>query len=149
MKKLLFIPFLFLLSGCSLKLQHELTETRLALRQTEMQLAEVKLGQESKVVHILYFKLKEDISQEESDLFLDYLKQLGELPYVRSFKLGKPADVPDPRSRKDYDIAMEMQFTNIAELNAYQQDSTHLAIRALTIPMVGAPPVVYDFVVMD
>lgn len=140
-----------MLSACSNpKLEKQLAETQEALAHAEATLAEMEeASQVNKIVHTLYFTLKPELSKSDREQFVGYLNQLGALPYVSQIKIGIPDSMPDPRAKKDYDYAMEMQFASKAELAAYQEDSTHAAIRTLLGPQLGGPPLVYDFEVLD
>jgi hypothetical protein len=150
MKKILFLSFTIMLAACSTpKLEKQLAETQEALTHAEALIEEMQESQVNKIVHTLYFTLKPDLPRSEREQFVGYLKQLGELPYVSEIKVGIPDNMPDPRAKKDYDYAMELQFANQDELAAYQQDSTHIAIRTLLGPQLGGPPLVYDFEVIE
>lgn len=150
MKKILFFSILLLLSACSNpEMEKQLAETKASLEAAEATIQKMEASQANTIVHTLYFTLKEGISTPERTQFVSLLQELGELTYVNQIKIGTPADVPDPRAKRDYDYAMEMQFANKDQLLAYQQDSKHLAIRAKAGPLLGGPPVVYDFEVLN
>lgn len=151
MKKILFISFLFLLTACSSnqELEHKLEKTQEALEFANEVIQNLEVANQNKVVHTLYFTLKEGVTDDERTIFLSLLDQLGELSYVNAIKVGPPSDIPDPRAKRDYDYAMQMQFASKEDLEAYAQDSTHLAIRAQAGPLLAGPPVVYDFDVLD
>ena len=150
MKNILFLLLLGLLASCNnTELEKGLEEANIKLAEAQAKIAELENVEVTKVVHSLYFTLKEEATPEDHRQFVGLLKQLGELSYVSQIKIGTPADVPDPRVKKDYDYAMEMQFVDKDALNAYQQDSTHLRIRGLAGPLLGGPPLVYDFEVLD
>lgn len=149
MKNILFLSIIIALSACgNPEMEKKLAETEAALAQAETQLSEVLEAQNNSIVHTLYFTVKEDITEDQHALFVDLLKQLGKLPYVNQIKIGTPADIPDPRAKKDYDYAMEMQFADADQLKSYAVDSTHLSIRAQAGPFLAGPPVVYDFEVI-
>ncbi len=146
-------PLTFLLMAGLISCQsHKHEELELALAKANANLAATQAALEqaqhtmhSPLTHMVLFTLKEGISDAETTAFTDSLAKLGTIPLVKRFSLGKPAATGDPRLVTNYDLVMTMGFASQADLAAYQQDATHLAIRAATKSLLGGPPMVYDF----
>lgn len=99
----------------------------------------------SVLIHNVYFNLKDDISEEDKAQFLAELESLAGVSHADYVEAGSPADSKDPRMDKDFDMALQVGFTGLEALAAYQADSLHLAVKKNVGGMLAAPPVVFDF----
>ncbi len=98
-------------------------------------------------MHLVFFDLKESVTEAETAQFMAALKSLSQIDYVKSVKAGTPAETGDPRLAKGYDAVLQMGFASQADLAKYQQDSIHLKVKKELGSLMGGPPVVYDYFV--
>lgn len=156
MKKTLFAFLSFctlLLTACSPN-----AEARLQAEQAQMELirvkaaleeaqAELKAGQpdQGMLAHIVYFKLKSDLSEQDKAAFIAEVKKLNQIEVVRDLQIGSFEDLGDARALSDYDMAMQMTFVSKADYEQYQQHPIHLALKENTGKYMGGPPATYDF----
>ena len=115
-----------------------------AQKEEQANLEETALGS-GQLIHTVYFNLKYDLNEAKRSEFVNLLKSLSEINYIKSVQVGTPVDTGDPRLYTDYDVALLMAFANEADLARYQQDSFHLAKRAATAAYLAGPPIVYDY----
>lgn len=151
MKKIILVQlgFILLLMGCSgeCKMKGELEQIQLELEATKQALVEAKAKTDAGqvLVHTVYFDLKDELKSEEVNAFVDILKQLEQIDYIRSVQVGTPADTNDPRLVTNYEAALLMEFANEADLAKYQKDAFHLKQREAAAAYLAGPPVVYDY----
>lgn len=83
---------------------------------------------ETKLVHHVFFWLKQHGSQADRDQLIAGLKTLRGIPVVRTLQIGLPAsteqrDVVD----SSYDVSELIYFDNAADQKIYQDHPIHLA----------------------
>ena len=147
---LAFLPFLFLFSACRQQtgpeLQQELSEARIRLQELETELQQARAGQaKGKLEHIVFLKLKESLSAEETSALINTIKKLGDVEGVNNLEVGKMADTGDERFITDHNLAFRMDFASMADYRSYMGDTTHEAIRESLKPYLAGPPAVYDY----
>jgi hypothetical protein len=97
------------------------------------------------LVHTVYLTLKADITQEETDALIDACKTLDDISTVKNLEVGTFKDLGDERALSIYRMVLQMDFTNEADYQSYQQDPIHLAFKDTAGPYLGAPPATHDF----
>ncbi|WP_437921655.1 Dabb family protein [Sphingobacterium sp. LRF_L2] len=81
-----------------------------------------------RIVHSVYFWLKENITEEEEKDFLNFFETLKKVPGIHSFHVGKPAgttarDVVD----NTFHYSLLVTFANMDDINTYEKHPDHLA----------------------
>lgn len=98
------------------------TEEQAAIQQVDVTVAE-----ETGFVHVVYFWLKEDISDEDRKKFETVgLKNLATCPTIQKVYYGPPAMSPRDVVDNSYDFAWICHFKNKADQDAYQTEPIHL-----------------------
>ena len=131
-----------LLGSCSQSgLEQELADTKKALTETQAQLSDLKA--EGKLVHVVYFDLKEtaDIS-----LFITEINKLRQIEVIQDLEIGRFENLGDQRALSQYELMMQMSFKDSSDYQIYQQHSVHLQLKAAAKAVIAAPPATYDFV---
>lgn len=105
-----------------------------------------KLIAESGFVHIVYLNLKDDLSNDQIDFLVKELKRLEEIENVLNFSVGTFEDLGDKRALDEYEIIMQMTFSDRATYDIYQQDPLHSEVKKATGSLLAGPPVTYDFI---
>ncbi len=77
-------------------------------------------------IHIVYFWLNQDLTQESLRSFEKGLKSLGTISTVKSFSWGTPADTPRDVVDNSYDYAIIVLLEDVVGHDAYQEDPIHL-----------------------
>lgn len=135
----------FILVSCSGKpCQHmtrinELEAELETLRKSEINTTKTNL------FHIVYFDLKENLTQKEMEDFTASIEELNKIKTIKAIKSGGYEDVGDPRAIDQYEYAMILEFETQQDFLSYQQDSIHLRIIADTKAFMAGPPATYDF----
>ncbi len=151
------LPLLFTNTGCgneSEKLRAQAEEQR-ALAENAQRLAEKKLAEvmalreENGGVlnHLVMLNLKDGLTTEEKTPLMAELEKLGGIQGVLGYEVGSYKELDDPRALSDYELVLKMAFRSQEDYKVYQQDSTHLAVRASLKPFLAGPPATYDFVI--
>ena len=80
---------------------------------------------EATIQHVVYFWLKEDVTQSEKQQFEENLEKLGTCPQILTYRWGKA--VPSDRDVVDdsFDYSWIVDFANEEDLRAYGVDSIH------------------------
>lgn len=80
------------------------------------------------IVHSVYFWLKEGITEEEEEDFLQFFEALRQVPGVRSLHTGKPA-ATTPRDVVDnsFSYLLLVTFDDLEQINLYENHPDHLA----------------------
>ncbi|MCI4591677.1 Dabb family protein [Sphingobium sp. BYY-5] len=83
---------------------------------------------EAKLVHHVFFWLKNPGSKVDRDQLIAGLATLKDIPVIRSLQIGVPAST-EKRDVIDasYDVTELMYFDNLADQKAYQDHPIHLA----------------------
>jgi hypothetical protein len=88
---------------------------------------EVVTADETGFVHVVYFWLNEDISDEDRAKFETVgLKNLATCPTIQKVYFGPPAMSPRDVVDNSYDFAWVCHFKNKADQDAYQVEPIHL-----------------------
>jgi hypothetical protein len=98
-----------------------------------------------KLVHVVYFKLKDDLLESDQKTIIDEIEKIEAIPVLSNLKVGKFQDLGDQRAMSDFGIVMQMDFENEEDYKAYQQHPIHLALKTAIVPYLGGAPVTYDY----
>lgn len=87
-----------------------------------------KLSQssDSLFVHSVYFWLKEDITEDEQNTFVQILRELEQIESVESLEVGVPAQTPRDVVDNSYDVALLVYFKDRIGHDKYQSDTIHV-----------------------
>ena len=148
-----YLVFLFFLISCHSKEDRD----ALVMAQLKQQIAEkelvrakaalevVKQEQSYALVHLVFFTFKSDLSDTQKTVFLDRLKELGNIPEVHSFKVGTFVDLNDPRALNEYDAVISMAFENEGAYQTYQKSTIHQQVKQSLAVFLAAKPAAYDY----
>ena len=79
------------------------------------------------LIHTVIFWLKNDLSEDQKNIFINEVKTLGEISSVEDFHLGKPAATPKrPVVEDSYDFAITVVLKDMVAHDDYQTDPIHL-----------------------
>ena len=79
------------------------------------------------LIHTVIFWLKNDLSEDQKNIFINQVKTLGEISSVEDFHLGTPACTPKrPVVEDSYDCAITVVLKDMAAHDDYQADPIHL-----------------------
>lgn len=126
-------------------LKTELVAAQAALAAAQSELETLKAADEVQLIHIVYFNIKPDLSEEALTAFKKEVDRLAAIDQVKFFKFGPFEDLGDPRALSNYKMVMEMGFNSKEDYMAYQEDPVHLAVKELTMTYLAGPPATYDF----
>ena len=81
-----------------------------------------------RILHTVYFWLKEGITEQEEQDFLLFFEELKKIPGILAFHVGKPAsttnrDVVD----NSFQYSIFVLFNSMEEINVYEKHPDHLA----------------------
>ena len=76
-------------------------------------------------VHSVYFWLKEDVTAEQYNQFVDVLRGLEQIKSVQAMEVGHPAGTPRDVVDNSYDVALLVYFNDRAGHDLYQADTIH------------------------
>ena len=78
------------------------------------------------IMHVVYFWLKEGITEAEENDFLKFFQILKSVPGVHSLHVSKPA-ATNPRDVVDnsFSYCIFVGFANLADINTYETHPTH------------------------
>lgn len=80
---------------------------------------------EARFVHVVYFWLKKDMTEEQTAKFYEGVKTLGEIKDVINFRLGKAAGTPRDVVDNTYDAMIIVECADAEGHEAYQVDAIH------------------------
>ena len=100
---------------------------------------------QKRLVHIVWFELRDDATPAERRELLDDLKTLQQIPVVHDLEVGSFQDLKDQRSLSHLDVVMQMGFQSEAHYQTYQSHSVHLALKGRVGKYLSGPPVTYDY----
>ncbi|SFS82858.1 Dabb family protein [Sphingobacterium wenxiniae] len=79
------------------------------------------------IFHSVYFWLKEDITAEEEQDFLNFFEELRAVPGVRTLHFGKPAaTTPRPVVDNSFQYCLLVTFDNLEAINTYEIHPLHI-----------------------
>ena len=143
------LPLFFYACSPSTALQEELKSAQSTVGQQEKLIDSLQalLVTESnqKLVHVVYFKLKDDLSASDQKTLIDEIEKIKAIPVLSNLEVGKFQDLGDQRAMSDYGIVMQMDFENEEDYKAYQEHPIHLALKTAIVPYLGGAPVTYDY----
>ena len=128
------------------QLQKELTQLKTKLASAEKVIADFEKPQSGALVHEVYFNLKDDLSSEELQIFINEIKKLKGISVVKNLRFGQFKNLDDPRALKDYEMVMTMKFADQNGYAEYQGHPIHLALKKAAENVLAAPPATYDFI---
>lgn len=80
------------------------------------------------ILHSVHFWLKEDISEEEEQDFLNFFEELRKVPGVQTLQYGKPAPTnPRPVVDNSFQYNLLVTFQHMDDINTYETHPTHTA----------------------
>ena len=85
--------------------------------------------------HIVMFRFAENTGKSREALLRETevrAQTLSEIPYVKRFEVRT---APNGTPRENYDIALFLEFEDIASLTAYRDHPVHVAFRAYITPL--------------
>ncbi len=148
--RLFILLLIILLTSCAnATLESELAVTKSALINTEaalkdanQQLADLQKAETGQLVHVVFFKVKEGT---EADM-ITAIKKLEGIPVVKDLEVGTFENLNDPRALAEYNLMMEMSFTDKVAYEIYQKHPLHIALKENTKSFMVGPPATYDFI---
>jgi hypothetical protein len=79
-----------------------------------------------RLVHIVLFKLKDDVSNSEAETLInDGYELLAKVPSVKRMHTGGPSKKPMARNRIEYDVALYCEFDDPKGLAEYIEHPLH------------------------
>ncbi|MFK8102265.1 MAG: Dabb family protein [Saprospiraceae bacterium] len=127
------------------ELQAQLIAIQAQLDQANVSLKTLKTKPRPALVHSVFFKLKPEIDEAQTKIFRTKLKSLAKIEQTKQLFVAMPADTPDKRLRKDYDVVLQMHFANLEDLATYQNHALHLQVKTEVGAMLASKPFVYDY----
>lgn len=122
----------------------ELEATKNALTKAQTALDSV-INQPNSLVHLVLFKIKDDLPIEEKNTLIKDLKNLQDLEGVKNISVGEFQDLADPRAMSDYQIALQMSFESEENYIYYQKHEIHLKLKEGLGAYLAGPPMTYDY----
>lgn len=98
------------------------------------------------IVHMVFLNIKDDVMENDRKNFTGAIEALSEIPVVHNLSYGSYKDLRDPRSLKEYNILIQMQFASESDYLTYQNDPKHLALKQMGGLLLAGPPNTYHFV---
>jgi len=86
---------------------------------------------DSLFVHSVYFWLKDDVTSEQHNEFVEVLRGLENIKSVEAIEVGEPAGTPRDIVDNSYDVALLVYFKDRAGHDLYQVDTIHT--QAITV----------------
>ena len=143
------LPFFFYACSPNTTLQEELKSAQSTINQQEeiIDSLQALLAPESKqkLVHVVYFRLKEDLAESDQKKLMDEMEKIEAIPVLSNLKIGKFQDLGDQRAMSDFSIVMQMDFDSEENYRRYQEHPIHLALKMAIGPFLGASPTTYDY----
>lgn len=80
------------------------------------------------ILHSVFFWLKEGITEEEEQDFLNFFEELRKVPGVQTLLYGKPASTnPRPVVDNSFQYNLLVTFQSMDDINTYETHPTHTA----------------------
>ncbi len=136
---ILLIGIAIVFSSCIQNNDNSDLNAELEKKSTEIEQLKSDLKQQNSaniIVHTVYFKLKEDISDENIEALILEIKKLEEIPHLNNLRVGKFKDLGDKRALSEYVLVMYMDFINEAEYKKYQEHQIHHNLKTAVKPFV-------------
>ncbi|MCF7834142.1 MAG: Dabb family protein [Candidatus Pacebacteria bacterium] len=94
------------------------------------------------VKHILLFKFKQGVSEEEKNKGIEMLRSLKEkVPEIKEWEIG----IQREKSEKFYDFAQVSSFENIEDIKRFGENPEHEKVKAYLKERADWVKVDYDF----
>ena len=88
---------------------------------------ENELPELSGIVHYVLFWLREDLTEEEKDKFVDFFEELKRIPGIKSLSYGKPAATnPRPVVDNSFSYNLIVIFDSLKDVGVYENHPIHL-----------------------
>lgn len=88
---------------------------------------------EGLIMHNVYFYFHDEVTDEERVQFESDLKNLLEIPYIKSSVIGRPAQTDSrPVTDHEFDYSVTMWFESVENHDLYQIDPVHKEMVELT-----------------
>jgi len=104
------------------------------------------LDKDYPIVHMVFLNIKDDVMENDRKNFIDAIEALSEINVVHNLSYGSYKDLRDPRSLKEYDMLIQMQFASERDYLIYQKEERHLALKQMGGLLLAGPPHTYHFV---
>lgn len=128
-----------------LKGAYQQKSTEYANLQKEMAKLRAQSEIDAPLIHLVFFKVKDDISEADKTTLMNTLKGLADIEVVKDFEVGSFEDLGDKRALSDYDVTMKMDFNSKEDYKKYQSDERHLQAKEALKSFLAGPPASYDF----
>lgn len=144
MKYLYLLGLLFIFGCTNTQVQEELNSSKQNLETANEKIKQLEgqIEPEGELVHLVFFKVKQDANQAA---LVAEVKKLEGIKEVMDLEIGPFEDLGDPRALSDYTMLMQMSFANKAAYERYQKHPIHLALKGNTGAFMAGPPATYDF----
>ena len=143
------VLFLASCGGCNhAELEREAALLAQENAQLRKQAAESKTGatdRKNELVHIVWFKLKPELTGDQIDSFVNEIYKLDQIDFVDELEVGKFADLGDDRAMSELQLVMSMKFDSEELYQAYQAHQIHLDLKKAAGEFLAGPPVTYDY----
>lgn len=123
----------------------ELAKAKEALNQAQEEVMALQAADNVPIIHTVYFKIKEGLSESDMNTFVDEVKNLAQIEVVKDLEVGTFLDVGDERALSEYGIVMQVGFAKEADMAIYQQHPIHLGLKDKLGQWLAGPPAVHDF----
>ena len=101
--------------------------------------------QTTKITHVVWLDLKDDLDKSKYQLLVKELKQLSVIEQVHDLEIGGFHNLNDPRAMSEYEVVMSMRFVSQDEYETYQQHPKHLKLKKSIKKYIRSAPVTYDY----
>ena len=127
------------------KVKAEMAKTQAALEQANAELEDLQSSGQNLLVHVVYFRLKKDLSDQEKAAFVKEVKTLEQIEEVQNLLVGPFEDLDDARALSEYNMVMQMAFSSKEDYDNYQKHPVHLALKGNLPKYFAGSPATYDF----
>jgi lipopolysaccharide export LptBFGC system permease protein LptF len=133
-------------AGCQPWNTVELEKTRAELARVQAQLAtQQTLASSRRLVHLVWFRMKDGAGDEDRERLIAELKKLGSIDVVHDLEIGRFQDLGDSRAMADLDVVMQMGFRSQEDYATYQSHPVHLNLKRRVGDFIDTAPVTYDY----
>lgn len=99
----------------------------------------------NKLTHIVFLKLKEDLSDAEKLELTTAINKIKEIDVIERFSLGEKADTGDSRFISDHDLVFFIVVDNEEDYKIYQEHPLHLSLKEVAKKYLSEAPAVFDY----
>ena len=109
------------------KFVHQTTKTAFATVITAGAIVNTQaMSDNSTFIHHVYFWLNNPESKEDFEQLVAGLRKLSAVKTIKTFYIGKPADINRDVIDRSYSVSWMLLFDNKADQDSYQTDPIHL-----------------------